>query len=126
MKPVNKKNFVSMLSEDLPVLCFFYEKNEDNPNKQIKEIKDVVIKIEKQLPKLKTFEFVRNMTEDDEYFCDMMEIAKYPILIIYKDGCFSRFKSKDFSEKEILKFLGNTKIYQEKEEKANTVSVDLY
>ncbi len=111
MKIVNRKDFISMLSEDLPVLCFFHEKEEDG---QIKEIKEILIKIENQLPKLKTFEYIRNLTEEDEELCDVMEIAKYPILVIYKGGNFSRYKAKEFSEKEILKFLGNTKIYENK------------
>ncbi len=115
MKNVNRKDFISMLSEDLPVLCFFHEKDADSS--QVKEIRDTIIKIEGQLPRLKTFEFIRNLTEEDEQMCDIMEIANYPILIVYKGGNFSRYKAKDFSEKEIIKFLGNTKIYENKTQK---------
>lgn len=115
MKIVNRTDFISMLSEDLPILCFFHEKEENN---QIKEIKETILKIEKNLPRLKTFEFLRNATEADEQLCDIMEIATYPILVIYKGGNFSRYKAKEFSEKEILKFLGNTKIYEVQKSKS--------
>jgi hypothetical protein len=115
MKIVNRTDFISMLSENLPVLCFFHEKEENN---QIKEIKDAILKIEKDLPRLKTFEFIRNATEADEQLCDIMEIATYPILVVYKGGNFSRYKAKEFSEKEILKFLGNTKIYESQKSKS--------
>lgn len=109
MLAVDRNSFISMLSEELPVMCFFHDIKEDE---QIKEIKALLNKIEDGLPKLKIYEFIRNKTEDDEYLCDVLEVAKYPILIFYKNGCFSRYKAKDFTEKEIIKFLGNTKIYE--------------
>lgn len=119
MLAVDRKDFISMLSESLPVMCFFHDQKED---KQIKDIKEVLLNVESNLPKLKIYEFIRDKTPEDEYMCDIMEVAKYPILIIYKNGCFSRYKAKDFTEKEVLKFLGNTTIYEN--QKPKVIEVD--
>ncbi len=120
MLTVNAKSFISMLSEEKPVVCFYHSKEEDE---NILKIKDVLKNIKKELTLLPLYEFIRDEDEENEYLCDVMEIAKYPILVMYKDGCFNRYKAKEFSEKEILKFLGNKTIYMPKELKKVEVDV---
>lgn len=122
MKPSNSKNFVSMLSEELPVVCFFHKKSDDV---QIKKIKEILLKVEKQLPLLPLYEFVTDENPDNERLSEVMEIASNPVIIIYKDGCFNRYKDKKFTELEITQFIGGKKIYMPKEEKKIELEADL-
>ncbi len=122
MLTANAKNFISMLSEEKPVVCFYHSK-EDSDNENVIKVKEVFKNIKKELTLLSVYEFIRDGDEESEYLCDVMEIAKYPILVMYKDGCFNRYKAKGFSEKEILKFLGNKNIYIPKEPKKVEVDV---
>ncbi|NCQ52259.1 hypothetical protein GW796_10310 [archaeon] len=108
MKVSGSKNFIGMLSEDKPLLCFFHNKKED---KNIQKIKDILIKVKKELPLLPLYEYVVDDSDENQQLCDIVEINVLPILIVYKDGCFSRYKDKKFTEAEILKFVGNKRQY---------------
>ncbi len=119
----NHKNFISMLSEEKPVVCFYHVKEEDE---QIKKIKETLAKVKKELPLLPLYEFIRDETEQDEHLCNVMEVTPYPVIIVYKNGCFNRYKDKNFTEKELLKFIGNKTLYSSIEEKAkDKIEVDL-
>lgn len=110
MELSNSKSFISMISQEKPVICFFHNQEK---NEEVTKIKNILGNIKKKLPLLPLYEFIRDENEDNEYLCDVMEIATYPILVMYKNGCFNRYKSKNFTEKEILKFIGNKKLYVE-------------
>lgn len=113
MKEANSKNFISMLSEDKPVMCFFHYKAEES---QVKKIKEIVKAIEKKLPLLPAYEYIIDENPENQLLCDVMEVSSTPVLIFYKDGCFSRYKDKQFSEASIMQFIGNKKQYMPAEE----------
>jgi hypothetical protein len=122
MQVANSENFVNMLSEEKPVVCFFHRQKEDA---QIPVIKQVLAKLEKQLPLLPLYEFVTDATPANQQLCDVIEIVDKPVLVIYKNGNFSRYKDKQLNEKSILAFLGNKAIYQETKEEKEIIEVDL-
>ena len=114
MKTATSKDFISMVSEEKPAVCFYHKKEEDA---QVKKTKEILLKIKKEYVLLPMYEFLTDANPDNEQLCEVLEIADRPMLIIYKDGCFSRYKDKKFTEKEIVKFIGNKRLYspQEKE-----------
>lgn len=123
MKEANSKNFISMLSEDKPVMCFFHSKVEES---QVKKIKEIVSSIQKKLPLLPAYEYIIDESPENQLLCDVMEVSSNPVLIFYKDGCFNRYKDKQFSEASIMQFIGNKKQYmidEDKEKKKIEVDV---
>ncbi len=122
MQVANSENFVNMLSEERPVLCFFHRQKEDT---QVPAIKQILTKLEKQLPLLPVYEFVTDATPENKKLCDVIEIVDKPVLVIYKNGNFSRYRDKQLNEKSILAFLGNTAIYKEVKEEKEKIEVDM-
>ncbi len=122
MQVANSKNFISMLSEDKPVVCFYYKKEDEA---QVKKIKEALLKIEKSLTLLPLYEFVTNDNPDNERLCEEMGIVDRPLLVVYKEGCFNRYKDKQFTEDAILQFLGNKKIYMPKEKSQKISESDI-
>lgn len=51
-----------------------------------------------------------------------MEVDTTPVLIFYKDGCFNRYKDKNFTKKTLSLFLGSKKNYQLQEKKSVELS----
>jgi len=122
MQVANSENFVNMLSEEKPVLCFFHRQKEDT---QVPVVKQILTKLEKQLPLLPVYEFVTDATPANQQLCDIIEIVDKPVLVIYKNGNFSRYRDKQLNEKAILAFLGNTAIYKEAKVEQEKIEVDL-
>jgi hypothetical protein len=122
MQVANSENFVNMLSEEKPVLCFFHRQKEDA---QVPVIKQALTKLEKQLPLLPLYEFITDATPANKQLCDIIEIVDKPVLVIYKNGNFSRYKDKQLNEKSIAAFLGNKSIYQETKEDQEMIDADL-
>lgn len=112
MIKVDASNFVSVISGDKPVLIFFHHKAQEAITKKINTN---LLKIKKNLPLLPLYEFIVDETEENIILCDFVEINNAPVLIFYKDGCFSRYKAKDFSEKSLIEFIGNKKLYAVKD-----------
>lgn len=114
MKAVNSKSFIGMLSEEKPVLCFFHRVKEDA---HVPVIREIIKKLEKELPLLPVYEFVTDESPANQELVDVIEIVDKPVLIIYKNGCFSRYKDKLFNEKAVSQFLGSKTTYLPKEAK---------
>lgn len=121
MQVANSENFINMLSEEKPVVCFFHSKKEDD---KIPAIKQILVKLEKQLPLLPVYEFITDETPANKQLCETVEIVDKPVLVIYKNGNFSRYKDKQLNEKSIVAFLGNKNIYMEAEEKKEKVVIE--
>lgn len=111
-----------MLSEDKPVICFFHRQKEDA---QVSAIKTVLAKFEKELPLLPVYEFITDESPENQELCEIVEIVDRPVLIIYKNGCFSRYKDKLFTEKSISMFIGSKSTYQPKQSTKATIEVDV-
>lgn len=117
MEKATSKNFVSILSEEKPPLVLFRYKDE----------KPTFIKILNELlkdyPLMNVYEYIIDETEDNQILAENMEVDVTPILIFYKDGCFNRYKDKNFSKKTLSLFLGSKKNYQESQ-KSKSVVID--
>jgi len=125
MKEANSKNFISMLSEDKPVMCFFHYKAEES---QVKKIKEIVTSIQKKLPLLPAYEYIIDENPENQLLCDVMEVSSTPVLIFYKNGCFNRYKDKQFSEASVMQFVGSKKQYmldEEKDKEKKKIDVDV-
>lgn len=113
MLTADHTNFVSVLSEEKPVMVFFHElKTPANTTK----IRDTLKEIKKVLPLLPLYEFVIDQDENNLALAEYLEFANLPVLIFYKGGNFHRFKPNNFTKKSILSFIGNRKPYEEKTE----------
>lgn len=108
MQVAKHTNFVSVLSEEKPVLVFFHHKTEAA---QSKKIKLVLKSIEKELPLLPLYEYIIDDCEENEILAEFLNISKTPILLFFKNGNFHRYKDKAFNKLAIMQFIGNTKNY---------------
>lgn len=107
MKIGKFEDFVSVISEELPSICLFHQ-NED----ELIKIKPIVEKIEKEAPLLNVYTY---SLEDKKIrdLAEIIEVPETPALIVYKDGNFSRYKNKRLNDKEIRKFIGSLRKYNE-------------
>lgn len=122
MEQASYKNFVSVLSEDKPVMVFFHHKAEAS---QTQKIKDILKKIKKEMPLLPLYEYVVDENEQNQLLCDYIEVDQTPVLIFFKNGCFHRYKAKGFTEKSILQFIGSKTLYAAKDKNENHESPSL-
>jgi hypothetical protein len=122
MQAVNSKSFINMLSEEKPVVCFFHRQKEDA---QVPVVREILTKLEKELPLLPVYEFITDESPENKQLCDIVEIVDKPVLVIYKNGNFSRYKDKQLNEKSIAQFLGNKVIYMPKEPNKSQIEVDV-
>lgn len=122
MQVANSENFVTMLSEEKPVLCFFHPQKEET---QVIAVKQILDKLKKQLPLLPLYEFITDETPANKKLCEIVEIVDKPVIVIYKNGNFSRYKDKQLNEKSILAFLGNKAIYQEVKQEKEKIEADV-
>ena len=106
------KNFVSVISDEKPVLIFFRHLAQEAVTKKIETI---LLKIKKELPLLPLYDFIIDDNEENQVLCDFLEVNNAPVLVFYKDGCFSRYKSKMFNDKAIKEFIGGKSTYSAKE-----------
>lgn len=111
MKELTLNEFISVISEDPPALCFFYKKED-----RLTEINKHLKALQKKAPLLNIYKMDIDINEEVANFCELIEIPKTPVLMVFKDGNFSRYKNKRMNQKEIEGFVGSLKKYQKKEE----------
>lgn len=116
MKKANSSDFISILSETKPAMIMFYT-SEQEEDANVKKIKQTIKAVEKKLPLLNAYEFITDEDEQNAILCENIEVTQTPILIIFKDGCFSRYKNKGFTEKSVAAFIGNKRLYEKPKEK---------
>ena len=109
MNTADHTNFVSVLSEEKPVMVFFHRLSDATYAKKIKIELD---SISKELPLLPLYEFVIDDNTENENLSEHIGVAKTPILIFFKHGNFHRFKIKGFTKPSILEFIGHKKPYK--------------
>lgn len=113
MKTADHTNFVSVLSEEKPVMIFFHYKTEEAQANKIKhELKGIVT----ELPLLPLYEYIIDDCEENQTLADFIGVTKTPILFFFKNGNFHRFKNKTFTQQSILSFIGHSKPYKHPED----------
>lgn len=113
MEKINYSDFISAISNELGCFCLFYK----DINKAKKEI-EILKKIKKKAPLLPLYSFHITESEENIRLCEEIEVPDSPVIIVFKDGKFSRYKNKKMSPKEIEKFIGSLKKFTIKEEEA--------
>jgi len=116
MEKATSKNFVSILSEEKPPLVLFRYKDEKPTF--LKLLNELL----KDYPLMNFYEYIIDESEDNEILANHMEVDTTPVLIFYKDGCFNRYKDKNFTKKTLSLFLGSKKNYQLQEKKSIELS----
>lgn len=114
MKIADHTNFVSVLSEEKPVMIYFHHRADAA---QTQKIKVILKAIEKELPLLPAYEYIVDDSQENQLLADFIEVTDTPVFIFYKNGNFHRYKDKTFTGKSISQFIGNKKLYSEKPEK---------
>lgn len=105
MKSANSKNFISILSEEKPPLVLFRYK-EEKPS-----FLKILNELLKEYPLLNAYEYIIDENEDNIVLAEHLEVDTTPVLVFYKNGCFNRYKDKNFSKKTLSLFLGSKKNY---------------
>lgn len=113
MKTADHTNFVSVLSEEKPVMIYFHHLADAA---QTQKTKIILKAIEKELPLLPLYEYIVDGNEENQLLADFIEVTETPVFIFYKNGNFHRYKDKTFTKKSISEFIGNKKLYTEKPE----------
>lgn len=119
MKQADHTNFISVLSEEKPVMVYFHHRADAA---QTEKIKAILKPIEKELPLLAVYEYVVDSCEENEVLAEYIEVTETPVIIFYKNGNFHRYKDRIFNKKSISSFIGNKNIYIEQEEKPKKVA----
>lgn len=111
IKETNSTQFISdVLNNELPSLVLFFH---DEKIEEMVKIKKSLEPLLKKRPLLKVFELNLDK-EENQAFADALGIDKTPYLAFYKEWNFNRYKNTKFSPKELEKFLGGEKFFQEK------------
>lgn len=113
---ITSKDFIYALSNEKPIIMFCHYKAEASESKKIKLVLEA---IKKDLPLLPVYEFIVDENEANIELAENVGITKTPILLCYKDGSLSRYKDNNFSKSDVLKFIGNSNIYKDKQVKRN-------
>lgn len=114
MDKVDHSNFITVLSEEKPVMIFFHHKADAA---QTQKIKIVLKSVEKDLPLLPLYEYIIDQNDENQILAEYIEVIDTPVFIFYKGGNFHRFhiyKPNKFNKKVIMQFIGNKNLYIEK------------
>jgi hypothetical protein len=108
IKEVSHKTIVSdVLSAEVPALVLFYN---DEKNEDFKKIEESLTSIMKDLPKLPVYKMHTEKDENDADLSKNLGIKFAPVLVVFKNGEFNRYKY--FTKKErptkktIMGFIG--------------------
>lgn len=96
IKEVSHKTMVSdVLSSDVPALVLFYN---DEKNEDFKKIEENLTSIMKDLPKLPVYKMHTENDENDATLTKNLGVKFTPVLVVFKNGEFNRYKY--FTKKE--------------------------
>ena len=101
---INSQDFIQTISSEEQVAIFFSV--EDSNSSKIENKLDTFITKSNE-DSVKPYKIYKLSIEDNDKnyeLCQHLNVEE-KILIVFKNACFNRYKNKDFTDKELKKFL---------------------
>lgn len=103
-----RTDFIDILAKNENAIFFFHSK-EDKSTPTVKKIKTQLKEIAGESKDINVHLFVTDEDEATKQFSQVLELEGMPTMVIYKNGCFNRYKNKEFTAASIKKFIGSGK-----------------
>lgn len=97
--PINHQGFISALSQDAPSIILFRNMTDEH-NKKSKQIGKIIAKTE-DMPNAYFYEYIVDESDENQFLATTLEIPSGISMILYKNGCFNRYKLNPTTEKTI-------------------------
>lgn len=91
IETIDSKGFIQAISQEHPSLIIFRTKSSEH-NKKINEIDKHVQSLMSDMPKACFFQYIVDDNSDNEHLATTIEIPKGLSIVMFKDGCFSRYQ----------------------------------
>lgn len=111
-----RTDFIDIISKNENAIFLFHSK-EDKSSPAVKKIKTQLKEIAGESKDINIHLFVTDEDEATKEFSQVLELEGVPTMVVYKNGCFNRYKNKEFTTASIKKFIGSSK-------KKQTIDVD--
>ena len=105
---IGSKDFILSISQEYPSLIIFRKSGSEN-DKKVKEIQKKIDVLKDTMPKVNIYEYLTDENTENQLLVDMIEVPESISVILFKNGCFSRYQLNPHQKQNLKKIWGFAK-----------------